>query len=197
MRLVSQYSGRTIRLNPDVHGKINLASIDPLSPDEIFILFQKSLQERGLILRQSENNEYQVKFAETSSNNLFVTPGAVTQQEFPQSSESADRISPSVQLNSSSDSDTLLPSVAKHRYVTAIFASKERALSISSRLQAAGAEVEVLVPNNPADKDFSIVPLYRDSAEGYQAIASAIQQAGLSGLISMPAPPAAVPVREE
>jgi type II secretory pathway component GspD/PulD (secretin) len=42
VRLVSQYSGRPIRLAPGVQGTITVASIDPLTADEVFALFKSA-----------------------------------------------------------------------------------------------------------------------------------------------------------
>ncbi|NKI72526.1 hypothetical protein GN109_24190, partial [Collimonas pratensis] len=43
--------------------------------------------------------------------------------------------------------------------------------------------------NDPADKEFSVVLLYRDDKEGYQAMLTAVERAGLNNLISLPTLP--------
>ncbi|MEO6921779.1 MAG: hypothetical protein ABI171_22440 [Collimonas sp.] len=180
-RLVSQYSGRSIRLSLAVGGTINLASSDPLSPDEIFIQFQKSLQERGLTLVHVDGNEYQIEAvnSHTVSDQVVapLTPEIVT-------SEPATILPPSAKFAYSQQE-----SLAKRRYVGAIFAFEHRAQTIASQLCAAGAEAIVLASNDPADKFFSVVLLYRDSKEGYQAMISAVEKAGLNDLISTPTLP--------
>ncbi|HWW06794.1 hypothetical protein [Collimonas sp.] len=151
VRLVSQYSGRKIHLAQEIQGTISLASTDPLSPDEVFTLFQKSLQERGLLLVRGDGNAYQV---------------------------------------SSAKSET-------RRYVGAVFAFEQRAQAIVSRLRAADGEAEVLASGDPAEQGFSVVLLYRDSTEGYQAMISAVERAGLNNLLATPTRPVAFPVQEK
>jgi type II secretory pathway component GspD/PulD (secretin) len=153
VRLVSQYSGKKIRLAQEVQGTISLASTDPLSSDEVFTLFQKSLQERGLLLVHGDGNAYQVSAARSET--------------------------------------------AKRRYVGAVFAFEQRAQAIVSRLRAADGEAEVLASDDPAEQGFSVVLLYRDSTEGYQAMISAVERAGLNNLIATPTLPAAFPVQEK
>ena len=205
--LVSRYSGRVILLSQEVHGTISLASTNPLSPDEIFTLFQKSLQERGLTLVRVDDNRYQIKTAESKSEPVKNIPSSVDlsgqQQEIPlltsnsQNSESMADSKPRFNDQSEKvDSDASQSPVAKRRHVAAIFASEQRAQIIVSRLRAAGAEAEVFTPSSPMDKDFSVVLSYRDSAEGYQAMVSAIQRAGLNNLISTPTLTVAVPIQE-
>jgi hypothetical protein len=94
-------------------------------------------------------------------------------------------------------SNGLQSAVAKRQYVGAIFAFEQRAQAIASRLRAAGGEAEVRAPSSPEDKDFSIVLLYRDDGEGYQALTSAVERAGLDSLISTPALPSVFPAREK
>lgn len=181
-RLVSQYSGRSIRLAPEVRGTINLASIDPLSPDEIFFQFQKSLRERGLRLVLLDGNEYQIETANSRAVSVQAAtphlPGIVM-------SESAQTPAASEKSAGSAEEP-----VGRRRYVGAVFAFEQRAQAIASRLCAAGAEAIVLASNDPADKGFSVVLLYRDNRESYQAMMSAVEQAGLNDLISTPALPA-------
>jgi type II secretory pathway component GspD/PulD (secretin) len=150
VRLVSQYSGKKIRLAQEVQGTISLASTDPLSADEVFTLFQKSLQERGLLLVRGDDNAYQVSAARSET--------------------------------------------AKRRYVGAVFAFEQRAQAIVSRLRAADGEAEVLASDDPAEQGFSVVLLYRDSTEGYQAMISAVERAGLNNLIATPTLSDAFPV---
>ncbi|WP_148264842.1 hypothetical protein [Collimonas fungivorans] len=180
-RLVSQYSGRSIHLAREVGGTINLASSEPLSPDEIFIQFKKSLGERGLTLVLVDGNEYQIEAA--NSNTVSDQAAALHAPEIV-TAEPAKTLPPSAKLTYSQSE-----AVAKRRHVGAIFAFEQRAQAIASQLRAAGAEAIVLASNDPADKEFSVVLLYRDSKEGYQAMVAAIEQAGLNNLISAPTLP--------
>jgi type II secretory pathway component GspD/PulD (secretin) len=170
VRLASQYSGKTILLAQDAHGTISLASSDPLSSRQFFSLFEKSLHERGLVLMHDGGNIYQV---------AAVDPGAGGSAQ-----------------SSSAGLETEPPHVPQIEYVGAIFASERRAQAIVARIRAMGGEAEVRAPGDPADTDFSVVLLCRDSAEGYQSMISAVERAGLSNLISTPPLPAAFPVQE-
>lgn len=172
VRLVSQYSGRVIRLAPEVLGTITVASTDPLTSDEVFALFERSLHEHGLALVPVHDNEYQVKAAEQDAGN-------------------------STGQSATSALNALPPQSAKRQYVGAIFAFEWRAQEIVARLRAAGGEAEVLAPGNPTDKDFSVVLLYRDNADDYQAMISAVERAGLSSLISTPALPVELPAHKK
>ncbi|WP_211442939.1 hypothetical protein [Collimonas humicola] len=178
-RLVSQYSGRSIRLAPEVRGTVNLASTDPLSPDEIFFQFQKALRERGLRLVRLDGNEYRI---ETTNSSAVSNQAATPRTPEIVTSESAKTL---VALAKSACS--LEAPVGRHRYVGAVFAFEQRAQAIASRLCAAGAEAIVLASNDPTDTGFSVVLLYRDSREDYRAMISAVEQAGLNDLISTPA----------
>lgn len=177
-RLVSQYSGRSIRLAPEVRGAINLASTDPLSPDEIFFQFQKSLRERGLKLIHLDGNEYQI---ETTNSSAASDQAAIRHTPEIVTSESAG--TPATFAKSTC---SLEEPVGRRRYVGAVFAFEQRAQRIASRLCAAGAEAIVLASNDPTDMGFSVVLQYRDSREGYQAMISAVERAGLNDLISTP-----------
>jgi len=226
VRLVSQYSGRTIHLDQEVPATISLASAVPLSPDEIFTLFQKKLQERGLILVRIDDNRYQVKVAESDPVNTTAMSNVIRRQAVLRTSEAtaaepAKNMQPSEELSGKqeethasasisqnyegmaeskprfndqtarTDSAALQPPVVQRRHVGVIFASEQRAQSIVSRLHEAGAEAEVVAPSSPADNDYSIVLLYRDEVESYQALIFAIQRAGLNNLIPTPSIPVA------
>jgi hypothetical protein len=180
-RLVSQYSGRSIRLAPDVGGTINLASSEPLSPDEIFVLFQKSLREQRLRLLLVDGNEYQI---EKANSNTFSDQAAAPHAPEIVTSELAKTLPSSAKFIHSQQE-----AVAKRRHVGAIFAFEQRAQAIASQLCATGAEAIVLASNDPADKEFSVVLLYRDDKEGYQAMITAVERAGLNNLISLPTLP--------
>ncbi|AMP00204.1 hypothetical protein CAter282_2326 [Collimonas arenae] len=180
-RLVSQYSGRSIHLSPGVGGTINLGSSEPLSPDEIFAQFQKSLQERGLTLVLVDGNEYRI---ETVHSNAVNDQAAASRTQELVTSELAKALPTSEKFTYSQQEPN-----AKRRHVGAIFAFEQRAQTIASQLRAAGAEAIVVGPNDPVDKDFSVVLLYPDNKEGYQAMISAIERAGLDNLISTPTLP--------
>lgn len=165
VRLASQYSGKTIRLAHEAQGSISLASSDPVNSEQFFSLFEKSLQERGLVLLSGGDNTYQ------------VTTAAAASAGNAQPAKAEPEAAPS--------------QAAQLQHVGAIFASERRAADIAARLRAMGGAAEVRASDDPADKEFSVVLLYRDSAEAYQAMLSAVERAGLNGLISTPAPPAA------
>lgn len=165
VRLASQYSGKTIRLAHEAQGTISLASSDPVNSGQFFSLFEKSLQERGLVLLPGRDNTYQVTTAEAAS---------------------ADNAQPI-----KTEPQAPATQAAQLQHVGAIFASERRAADIAARLRSMGGAAEVRAPDHPADKEFSVVLLYRDSAEGYQAMLSAVERAGLNGLISTPEAPAA------
>ncbi|MGB7195070.1 MAG: hypothetical protein WBD81_16575 [Collimonas pratensis] len=187
-RLVSQYSGRSIRLAPEVRGVINLASIDPLSPDEIFFQFQKSLLERGLKLVRLDGNEYQI---ETTNSRAISDRAAILHTPEIVASESAGTLATFAKSTCS-----LEEPAGRRRYVGAVFAFKKRAQTIASRLCAVGAEAIVLASDDPRDVGFSVVLLYRDSREGYQTMISAVAHAGLADLISTPALSTEFSIRE-
>jgi hypothetical protein len=159
-RLVSQYSGREIRLASNAKGVISIASTDPLTSNAVFFAFEKSIRERGLTMVQERDNAYLVKPAD-------------------------------------SEPDVFPPPVVKRQYIGAVFAFEQRAQSIVSRLNAAGGEAEVLVADNSSEKTFSVALSYLDCDKGYQAMASAVERAGLNNLISLPALPSVSTVLEK
>ncbi|MEO6918769.1 MAG: hypothetical protein ABI188_06865 [Collimonas sp.] len=222
VRLISQYSGRKIRLAPEVQGTISVASIDPLTSDEIFYLFQKSLQGRGLILMREQEKEYLVQAAAPVLDNLPVTPNVESHQAFSRSSDIAsleqkgsgpvaarlsDKLSgvslpvsiphadertevpevkPEIRPVTTVSESLSSPTVARHQHLGAIFATEQRAQAIVSRLLAAGGEAELMTSSDPENDGFSVILLYRDTEQGYQAMMLAIQRAGLNNLLSTP-----------
>ncbi|NKI70223.1 hypothetical protein GN109_12400 [Collimonas pratensis] len=185
VRLVSQYSGRTIHLDQEVHATISLASAAPLSSNEIFTLFQKTLQERGLILVRIDDNGYQVKTAESDPINTTVVSNVISHQAVLRTSETATvepakNMPPSEEL--SGKQEEMLPSVSTSQNYEGTAESKPRFNDQTTKADSAALQSTVV-------KHRHVGAIFA-SEQRAQSIASRLREAGAEAEVVGPSNPA-------